>query len=352
MAYTERYVTQAAAGGGDGTSGDPWTLQEACDNAADGDRINVKADGVYVAEYDTDGAKSSVMYISTVGTVANGGIHWRGYHTTIGDGGIVTINADTNNLDNAAETSNGLGNVFNIFENFNFKGANNAGFDAGTDDEITFKNCRFADNGDDGFTGHNGHRFVNCLFENNTACGVDAGNNCDFFCCVAQNNADGFEADGTILYYKCLAYNNSGNNIRLLSIGEVLDSTIDGEDDSDYGIFQDNASNCKVTVINCITHDCSVGIKSDIDVLDYVISRHNLFNSHTADVDNWLAPSAGDGTGNKGDVVDPGTNPFNDEAGDDYSAASSAQALGIDANFTKQFWSDYNDGAGDNPPAE
>ena len=90
----------------------------------------------------------------------------------------------------------------------------------------------------------------------------------------------------------------------------------------------------------------------DGDSGELAISRYNLFNSSgTADVNNWLATSAGDISG-RGDIVDPGTNPFNDEGARDYSAAASAQAVGIDAHFVKSMWDDYNGGAGDNPPAE
>jgi len=73
-AITERYVTAAAPGGGDGTSGNPWTLTEALANMVAGDRINVKSDGIYTRTgTDTptaDGSASSPIII-------------RGYHTTI-----------------------------------------------------------------------------------------------------------------------------------------------------------------------------------------------------------------------------------------------------------------------------
>jgi hypothetical protein len=78
MALTERYVTSAAGGGGDGTVGSPWTLAEAAAAAVAGDRINVKADAAYTV--------GATLAPANSGDVTNGPIIWRGYTTNIGDG--------------------------------------------------------------------------------------------------------------------------------------------------------------------------------------------------------------------------------------------------------------------------
>ena len=76
MAFTERYVTTAATGLGTGSSeADAWTLSQAWNNCAAGDRINIKA-GVYIL--------TSALYGSKSGTVS-APLAWRGYKTTIGD---------------------------------------------------------------------------------------------------------------------------------------------------------------------------------------------------------------------------------------------------------------------------
>lgn len=75
MAYTERYVTSAASGGGNGTSGSPWTLSEAVTNAASGDRINIQSDGAY----------SISNRILNDATNQTSPICYRGYNSTIGD---------------------------------------------------------------------------------------------------------------------------------------------------------------------------------------------------------------------------------------------------------------------------
>lgn len=86
MAITERYVSSLAGGGGDGSSGSPWTLAEALANAVAGDRVNIKADGTY--------ALAANFTPTNAGSVTQP-IYWRAYTTTIGDGGIATFTGTT-----------------------------------------------------------------------------------------------------------------------------------------------------------------------------------------------------------------------------------------------------------------
>lgn len=75
MAWTDRYVTADAGGGGDGSSGSPWTLAEAFSSAAAGDRVNVKTGSYSITSattFSTSGTSSAPIWI-------------RGYDTSIGD---------------------------------------------------------------------------------------------------------------------------------------------------------------------------------------------------------------------------------------------------------------------------
>ena len=75
MAFTERYVADAASGGGAGTEGDPWTLAEALANAVAGDRVNILSDSSYSLGADT---------VTNAGTAASL-IVFRVYNSPIGD---------------------------------------------------------------------------------------------------------------------------------------------------------------------------------------------------------------------------------------------------------------------------
>jgi len=74
--WADKYVTAAAAGGGDGSAGSPWTLAEAIAAVASGDRVNIKA-GVYANT-------TTSLTFATAGTTT-APIWWRGYSATIGD---------------------------------------------------------------------------------------------------------------------------------------------------------------------------------------------------------------------------------------------------------------------------
>lgn len=124
MAYTERYVSSAAAGGGDGSIGSPWTWAEMLTNAAAGDRCNVKADGTYARTTAAD-------VLTNAGTSANP-IVIRGYSSTITDGyqgrdanqDLVTTNMPsiTYTTGNFASTSK----AYVFLENLNFSSTSNS----------------------------------------------------------------------------------------------------------------------------------------------------------------------------------------------------------------------------------
>lgn len=75
MAFNEKYVSQAASGGGDGSIGNPWTFLESTISANSGDRINVLSDSTYSVGAITFPSSGTYQYP----------IIWRGYDSTIGD---------------------------------------------------------------------------------------------------------------------------------------------------------------------------------------------------------------------------------------------------------------------------
>jgi hypothetical protein len=117
MAYTERYVTSAASGGGDGSSGSPWTLAEAFSNASAGDRVNIQSDAAY---------SSGAVTLTNSGTSAQA-ICYRGYNSTIGDLENQGRNSDTSlNTTNfpAITTTGAIVPVSHtIFQNLNLSGS-------------------------------------------------------------------------------------------------------------------------------------------------------------------------------------------------------------------------------------
>jgi hypothetical protein len=121
MAITERYVTATAGGGGDGTSGNPWTLHEAIGAAVEGDRINIKA-GTY---------SMSATEAPTANGSPSSPIIYRGYNSTIGDldtqGRNSTGDLNTTNFPSIEFSSsyywNAAGQGYTAYQNLIVKGS-------------------------------------------------------------------------------------------------------------------------------------------------------------------------------------------------------------------------------------
>lgn len=144
MAFTERYVT-ADSDGGDGSSGNPWTLVEAMAAAAAGDRVNVKA-GTY-----TLGSSPTPTNSGT----AVSPIVWRGYNSSIGDLDIPARSGDNGALVTtnfpvlAGGTTYKLnwgGKLFHIHQNFRVTGSSNNPVMTAAGGGVVF-NCSFENSG-------------------------------------------------------------------------------------------------------------------------------------------------------------------------------------------------------------
>jgi hypothetical protein len=138
MAYTERYVTQAAGGGGDGSSGSPWTLAEALTNAAAEDRVNIQSDSAYTLAADS---------ITNAGTGWETMIIFRGYNSTIGDLDGVGRNSNTElnttNMPDITLTGSLTPNNWTCLQNLYIHGSLSASLIAGAaPDNIFTISCR------------------------------------------------------------------------------------------------------------------------------------------------------------------------------------------------------------------
>lgn len=148
MAYTERYVSALAAGGGDGSVGSPWTFEESVSAATNGMRINVKADG----DYTIIGGSASFVWVDVTrcGTPALP-VMWRGYGTTIGDGVKAKLvnGGDVKYLSVVGDVNSRYNLVIRDFE-IRIAGLTNGKGAVDALDGAVFINCRFEQTRADG----------------------------------------------------------------------------------------------------------------------------------------------------------------------------------------------------------
>ncbi len=348
------YVTHNAGGGGVGTEGDPFTLAEACDNVAAGETVYIQASGAYSVQ---DGATGAVFNPSTAGTVT-APVLWQGYKTTINDGGIVEIDADTNNLNYGLFASvNSI--LYQVFKNFEFWGANTAAAHSNFSDNWVFKNCSFHNtSGGPGINVDNYCKFENCISYSNSTHGYTCDINAIFISCVSHSNTFGFDSSNG-LAYGCLGYNNLDDFYAATSgastvISGCLGCTTDGEG-TEVAIDYDSAvDSYGLIAYNNIFRDNTTPIAVQTDSGELQTIGRNLYDARDNDNSNCLVVSAGTGSdGTRGDIDGTDANLFTNEAGDDYSlkTGSTAKVKGFDAHYTVAFWAEYNEGA-ENPPVE
>lgn len=183
-AITEKYVTADAGGGGNGSSGTPWTLAEAIAGATAGMRVNVKA-----------GAYSVGTSTLPTGTAADP-IWFRGYNDTIGglDGQTRTAATGLVNTANMpAITITGLWTpgAFCILQNLNITGAlSSALIGSTTIDDCYFVNCSITNT-----QSNSGARAVQCDDRTKAI-------NCDFTC-TQSSHASVVDCDNSAMFYAC-----------------------------------------------------------------------------------------------------------------------------------------------------
>ena len=184
-AFTERYVTSAASGGGVGTEGDPWTVAEAASSGVAGDRINVQSDSGYTLGSTT---------LSSPGTAA-ALLVWRGYDTVIGDLEGLGRNADgtlvVTGFPVFTMSGSFVPSAFSIVQNISFTGAINSPIFGNTAvDNWKLVSCNVLNTNSGGSTygvrGDNSATLINCDVE-----------------CSGATSVATFNADATPLVFGC-----------------------------------------------------------------------------------------------------------------------------------------------------
>jgi len=340
------------------------TLAHAIDMVAAGEKVWVKASGDYETE---DGANDCVMFIDAgqVGA-SETPIVFEGYHTTPGDGGIVTINADPVGDQFSYCVYSTQSSIHILFKNFVFTGASNDSFKGTVGNYLYFYNCRFTNAADNACQPYNLCIFFNCMFDN-SARGVSVNTSALFIGCVAHSNSEqGFYCGGSDVIYNCLAFDNgtAHADFRGNQRDVYINCIADGENEAGVtGIINNGANGYAFHVLNSILYDCGVGMDSSSDINENITGFFNLFCSNTDDCSaSFTDVSAGDGVGDRGDVASAQAEAalFTD-AGNvtnlhrDYSpkdADSDSVGAGMDASFCMTFWHSW-DPAHDNtnPPA-
>ena len=301
------------------------TLHHAIDSMSDGDKCWVKASADYVVE---DGANDCILYTDTA---AGEYYTFEGYHTTPGDGGVATLNADTNTL------------AYCI---------GNSSYNAAQ--YITFKYIRLTGASSHGHNQQRFHSFYVCCSDNNG--GVGFYNSYSGFCigCLAYNNtSSGYQAQALLVF--CISHGNGTSEVQVngpcigllaydattrVVLGDstdrsaiLINSTLDG-DNAVLGIDNTSAGERPWRVLNNIVFDCSTGFSRTTDHGDYELINNNFLYSNATDYTNCA---------DYGDDVDGTEDPFVDSANRDYrlKSNSEAKAKGMDVHAIKKYWDSF-----------
>jgi len=334
------------------------TFDKACRSVGvgtgNGEIVYVKASAPYTSVDTND----SIIDINDAGAIG-APVVFIGYFSTINDGGVVEVNSATTT--NAyCVTSNNLGSLYYVFVNFRFVGATSdgvrAGFTAGADDYIAFANCKFDNNGANGFLGDQSVCFVNCLFRDNVTNGITMGasgmvDSCIFY----SNGAAGVSNGSSPLIIGSLFSENITNQIILTGTSGpaiITRCTFDGNDVANNDGIDYAGNTGQVTVItDCIFYDCAKGVNCGYDKL-FRIDRNNCYYSCGAANTYWPDPTDADAvlrntfTASSDPFVSVGSITAYVLAGNTPNTGAKYGAL--DAGHCAAFWSSY--ASGTNPP--
>jgi hypothetical protein len=299
------------AGGSDSNGGtndtsDGWaTIGKAASTVAAGDTVNVKATGTYAEN----------VTLTTPGGVTTV-IRWVGYTSTVGDGGVVTVQPSS-----GTHVITGSSENYQSWRNFKFDGTNVSGdcYQDLNGDNLIFENCEFANASGDGLQFDNFGLVVNCSFNNNGGRGIWSDQHCFAINTVFYGNGSAaFEFDnGTAI--NCIFYEQGAGNAAMRGnvisvVGLAVNCTIDGDNAATtYGALF-GMSGGFGAIINSIIYDCNIGI--DATSGTETLCLNNLMNSNNTDNSNHTDENA--------QTTAPA---FTDEANNDYTLGATSPAI-------------------------
>lgn len=329
MAWTERYVDAAAAGGGDGTTtatsgaNGAWTLAEAIAAYAAGQRINVKA-GTYANT-------TTSRTFGTSGTTT-APVWWRGYNTTAGD--IDTNNSLTKPAITFTTGQMVLSGSYQLFSNLDISGAQttNGQVRINTGTKIWVHRCRIActsanANGRAISMASGDNAVTNCyLTATTTATNIvdNAQNGTTFIANTFAGGSVGVLVGGTPpqLYAFNVFRGQSSDAIRTSSTSRVwlIGNTVYGAGADGFNIQA--APTLIFAAGNILSNSTGYGIDQSSGTNSAnVLRMNNLFYSNTSGKENGFGdwPSIAEQTGS--------SSPFTNAGASDLSLAATSNAL-------------------------
>lgn len=283
------------------------TIDSGCDLLANGDILWVKASTTYKETVTPPGAGVS----ASPRTI-------KGYSSTPGDGGVVTVDGESTRAD-------GFQSAYSYWQFHNLKVINHTdnGFDFAGPDGMAFYNCASNSNGDRGFFVDNYAVFHNCEANDNGVAGFYVDQYAIFNRCTAlDNGTNGIRASayGTVLSY-CLVRGGSDAAV-LGGTMPVLDHcTIDGN--SEGAGLAVASMYYGIAVNNCIFVNCTTAIALSAAAYHIQVGGGNCFYNNTSNLQNWK--------GN--DITETTSNP-NFNGADDYTLAATSVCVGRGHDIT------------------
>lgn len=236
----------------------------------------------------TDYTETVTMAAADCG-LSSGSIVWEGYTSTIGDGGMATINgsaARARGIDLRTPTD-----VYMVFKNI--RCTNHITGGAGFDGDIAtaraaFKNCRSDNNAGSSHGWHMGSAcpMEGCYAHNNGGDGFFIEGFGCFLGCISNANTDrGFRMEGGVCY-KCIAFSNANNNYESTQASSHIfiecGSDGDGKDTGDgFNLGVSFATSTNLVCINCWAYDCTVGFRGNPGFGERFCARNDLMNNNT-----------------------------------------------------------------------